>query len=117
MDILIKDGDMVLDKTGAPIYISGDDEILQQALFMIGTKKGAFIYNKEMGIQAVTSPCTQRAMKELESRLKEAVMKIEGVRLFLQDAEELIDGRVKALITLSIGDKEIEAEVITDADL
>ena len=117
MDTQIKDGDMVLDKTGSAVCVFGSDEVFQQALFILGTKKGAFIYNKDMGVEAVCGGCTERSLKELESKLREAVMNIRGLELFLQSAEELIDGRVKALVNLSYMGKQHSVEVIADADL
>ena len=117
MDIKIKDGDMVLDKTGSAVYVTDCEEVFQQALFILSTAKGAFIYNKDMGVEAVTCACTERALKELESKLKEAVMEIGGLEIFLQSAEELIDGRVKAQVTLTYMEKELSVEVIVNADL
>lgn len=117
MDIKIEDGDMVLDKTGAAVCVTDSEEVFQQALFILSTKKGAFIYNKDMGVEAVTSACTERSLKEIESKLKEAVMEIAGLGVFLQSAEELIDGRVKVLVILDYMDKQQSVEVIVDADL
>ena len=117
MDIKIENGDMVLDETGNPVYIDASDEVLQQALFILSTKKGAFIYNKDMGVEAVTCGATQRTRKNIESKLREALMGLNGVSLYLTDAEELIDGRVKAQLTLTFSDKEIDTEVILDADI
>ena len=117
MDIKIKDGDMVLDKTGSAVYVYDCEEVFQRALFILSTAKGAFIYNKDMGVEAVTSACGERFAAQVESVLREAVSSVEGLTLYLQSAEELIDGRVKALVNLEYRDKEQSVEVIIDADL
>lgn len=50
-DVLIKDGDIVLDSSGNTVMLSGIDAKFQRALFCIKAKRGKFIYNRELGSQ------------------------------------------------------------------
>lgn len=117
MDTKIENGDMVLGSTGEAVYVSGRDEAIQRAMFCITVKRGGFVYNKSMGVSAVTSALTERDRKNLEARLKEAVMGIQGLEIFVKCAEELIDGTVKADIAFVYDDAETDAEVIFDGEL
>ena len=117
MDVRIKDGDMVLDPTGNPVYISGAKEAFQRALFLIRTKAGTFVYNKGMGMSAVTSVLTERDRENLRAKLTEAVATVDGMQVYVTSAEELIDGTQKADITLVYKGEEYRAEVTTDGKL
>ena len=117
MDIKIENGDMVLDRTGTAVYISGKEELIQRAMFCITSKKGGFVYNKDMGVEAVVSVATERTIKELEAKLREAVVNVQGVEVFLQSAEEMIDGTIKAEVVLVCGGEEFFREVIFDGEL
>lgn len=48
-DVLIKNGDIVLDSSGNTVMLSGIDAKFQRALFCIKAKRGKFIYNRELG--------------------------------------------------------------------
>lgn len=117
MDTKIENGDMVLDSTGAPVYIDGTEELWQRAMFCITAKKGGFMYNKAMGSEAVTSVLTERDRKNLEARLKEAVVDITGLEVCLSSAEELVDGTIKAEVTFLSDGEEINQEVFFDGEL
>lgn len=112
MDVKIKDGDLLLDSTGSPVEISDSQEILQQVLMCITAEKGGFIYNKDMGVQPVTDVSGERECKRLEALLKEAVTGIEGARLYLDSAQQLIDGKILAEITVTYKEEIMTAEVI-----
>lgn len=112
MDIKIKDGDILLDETGAPVYIDGMEEMLQQVMICITAQKGRFIYNKDLGCYAVTDMSGEREVRRLEARLKEAVLPLKGVQLWVNSAWELLDGGVVADITVSDGTRQITTEVI-----
>lgn len=112
MDIKIKDGDVFLDETGAPVYIDGIEEVLQQVLICITAQKGGFIYNKDLGCCAVTDVSGEREVRRLEARLREAVIPLENVQLWVNSAWELVDGTVLAEITVSDGTQQIITEVI-----
>lgn len=112
MDIKIKDGDILLDETGAPVYVDGMEEILQQVMICITAEKGGFIYNKDLGCCAVTDMSGEREVRRLEARLKESVLPLKGVKLWVNSAWQLVDGGVVADITVSDGTKEITTEVI-----
>lgn len=48
-DVLIKDGDIVLDSSGNTIMLSGTYAKFQRAMLCIKAKRGKFIYNRELG--------------------------------------------------------------------
>ncbi len=112
MDVKIKDGDVVLDATGEPVYIEGIEEIFQQVLLCISVKKGGFIYNKELGCCAVTDISGERRVRNLEARLREAILPVKGAQLFVNYAWELLDGSIRAEITVKYGEREMTKEVI-----
>lgn len=112
MDIKIKDGDMVLDSTGTPVEIEGNEEILQQIIMRITAQKGGFIYNKEMGTEAVTDVSGEKECKRLEAVLREAVADMEGVNIYLDSASQLVDGKVFAQMTVICNEETIPLEVV-----
>ncbi len=112
MDVKIKNGDMVLRDTGEPVYIDGIEEIFQQVMLCISVKKGGFLYNKELGCCAVTDVSGERQLRQLEARLREAILPVEGAQLFVNYAWELVDGSIRAEITVKYGEKEMSKEVI-----
>ncbi|MBQ8000819.1 MAG: hypothetical protein IJ298_06305 [Ruminococcus sp.] len=112
MDIKIKDGDIVLDSTGEAVEIQGDEAVLQQVIMCITAEKGGFIYNKDMGVPPVTDVSGERECKRLEALLREAVSSVEGARLYLDEVEQLVDGRSLASITVTYKDSIMPVEVI-----
>ena len=112
MDIKIKDGDMVLDSTGDPVRIEGTEEILQQIVMRITACKGGFIYNKEMGTEAVTDVSGEKECRKLEVILQEAVADMENVSLSLDCASQLVDGKVLAELTVTCNEEIVPLEVI-----
>lgn len=112
MDVKIKNGDMVLSDRGEPVYVEGIEEIFQQVLLCISVKKGAFLYDKDLGCCAVTDVSGERQVRQLEARLREAILPVKGAQLFVNYAWELVDGRIRAEITLKYGEDEMSKEVI-----
>lgn len=49
MDTLIENGDHETDSRGYPYDICSADEACQRARFILSTKKGSFIYDRELG--------------------------------------------------------------------
>lgn len=117
MDVKIKDGDMLLDASGNPVYVRDSQEIFQRALFLIKTRTGSFVYNKAMGCSAVTSMLTERDRENLKAKLQEAVASLDGLKVCVNSAEELIDGTQKAEISLIYEGEEFLTEVTTDGKL
>lgn len=112
MDAKIKDGDMVLDSTGEPVMISGTEEMLQQVVMRITACKGGFIYNKEMGAEAVTDVSGEKECRKLEVILQEAVADMENISLSLDCASQLVDGKVLAELTVVCNGESLPLEVI-----
>lgn len=112
MDVKIENGDTVLDMTGMPVYTQGFEEILQQVMICITSRKGKFIYNKDMGCSAVTDVSGEREIRRLEARLREAIASVKGAQIYVDNAWELVDGRVRAEITIVYGKHQVSREVI-----
>ncbi len=49
MDTLIRGGDFLTGENGLPIVITGDEELLQQALIYLSIPKGAFVHDPALG--------------------------------------------------------------------
>lgn len=106
MDVKIQNGDMVLDSTGNPVCIDGMEEILQRVRICITAKKNGFIYNKEFGRVAETDATTERGVRNLEAQLREAIISLEGVELFLLQADTLTDGRNRLHIDVTYNNEK-----------
>lgn len=73
-DVLIKDGDIVLDSSGNTVMLSGIDAKFQRAMLCIKAKRGKFIYNRELGshlddVLASKNSSAQRAELEINEAL------------------------------------------------
>ena len=113
MDVKIKDGDILTDAAGNPVYTEdGIDDIFQQVVICVTAKRGGFVYDKELGAEAVVDIAGEREMKRLEASLRSAAAPVSGAEVFLRGACELIDGRVKAEITVTYGTQSKTGEVI-----
>ncbi len=111
-DIKIKDGDIMLDSTGNTVELQGAEAVLQQVIMCITAEKGGFIYNKDMGVPPVTDVSGERECRRLEALLREAVQSVEGAKLYLDSAQQLIDGRILAGITVTYKEEIMPVEVI-----
>ena len=112
MDVLIKDGDMVISASGNPVYIDSKQEIIQRILFALGTRKGGFRYDRNLGMEPFDENLDLRGLRKLEARMREAVLGIEGAEIYLISAERLSWGKMKALLRIVYRDEKWEEEVI-----
>ena len=113
MDVKIKNGDILTDAAGNPLYTEdGIEDICQQVLICITAQKGGFVDNKELGIHRGFDVSTPRGIKCLESQLRRAVADIEGAEIFVKGTEELEDGRKKVQINLQYDSQIKVLEVI-----
>ena len=51
IDVKIKDGDVVTDSTGCPVYAEGADALFRRAVLRLTPPRGSFIYNRELGTE------------------------------------------------------------------
>ena len=49
MDVLLRDGDLVLDSAGSPRYVEGNAELLQRVLLRLTARRGGFAPCPELG--------------------------------------------------------------------
>lgn len=111
MDVKLRNGDMVLDSTGSVVYIDGMEEIVQRVLICVTARKGSFLYQKNLGCDARVDFSTERGMKKLESRLREAILPVAGAELVLREAKSTDEG-IRAFITIIYNDEKMDTEVI-----
>ena len=113
MDVKIKNGDILTDGAGNPLYTQdGIEDIFQQVMICVTAKKGGFVYDKDFGAEAVTDISGERELKRLEASLRSAAASVRGAEVFLRGACELIDGCVKAEITVTYGSDSKTGEVV-----
>ncbi len=61
MDLMIQDGDYILDHTGQPVAVFGEEEAAQRAAMIFSTIKGFFPYDREFGLDLYSlSPDSSR---------------------------------------------------------
>jgi len=116
-DVKIKDGDTVISTNGKTVYTKGTEAVFQRALFCILTKRGRFIYKKDMGFEGTCSPQSRGFEENLQAQLMEALLPIEGIEVYVDGTEEISDSVRKANITLIYEGQEYKTEVIINGEL
>ncbi|MGN0452781.1 MAG: hypothetical protein ACI4GZ_03160 [Ruminococcus sp.] len=111
MDVLIKDGDILTDYTGSPVYISGIEEIVQRVKLCISVEKGKFIYMKELGLDRAQDISSEAGIRNFEAKLREAVALLEGVELQLLSLQNLTETERVAKLNIIYNNESVEAEV------
>lgn len=95
IDVKIKDGDVVTDSTGCPVYAEGADALFRRAVLRLTPPRGSFIYNRELG----TEQCGEdRAHTEL---------------LFAEALAGYADTQVRVL---QIGDGVVSVQLTIDGE-
>lgn len=112
MDIMLRNGDIVTDMSGEPVYIDGMDEILQRVLICIGVEKGSFLYDKDFGMEKPSSLNTPRDIGRLETLLREAIISVGGACVEVVNAEFLKNRKISAYINVIYGEEQRTVEVI-----
>ena len=117
MDIMLKNGDQVFDRQGAPVMLRGKEELLQQAALRLSIPKGTLPWAPQFGSQLHTlalagrgTALSQRAL----SVCRQALLPVKG--LFPQAADcrfEPDSGRLLIQVSLKISGEEYSLEVST----
>lgn len=84
MDILLKDGDIVLDHTGMPVRIEGDRELGQRAVIRLAVKRGSLAYDPSFGsrLHGIKRLGSQKLLEQqVLSAVREALAPIEKLRV------------------------------------
>ncbi|MBQ9680454.1 MAG: hypothetical protein IJV48_07230 [Ruminococcus sp.] len=109
MDIRLSDGDIALTPAGDCEYISGIDEAVQRVRIAVLTKKGSFLYDRELGTDYSGLSRDDSMLREkLDMRVKESCADIDGVQVA---AVRLGYNRQHAIITVKYQNEESYTEV------
>lgn len=109
MDVELKNGVIVLTDSGDYRRISGMDELMQRIRVIALTKKGSFIYDRDLGCDySGLSPQTERLKDHLDMRLKEAAAVIPAAQVTVIDWNK---NTLKATLMVSCGDLTGDMEV------
>lgn len=76
-DIMIKNGDTVINSSGSTVLLEGLDAKFQQAVICISAKLGGFVYDRELGSTVVLQSKTLSA-KQLELLANESLAEMEN---------------------------------------
>lgn len=117
LDVKLKNGDTELDATGALVMITGEEELVQRAMLCLTSRKGGFIYDKNFGLELYTEIDSERGLRILEARMREAVMSIDGLTLNLLSARVDENGRLTAQTEFVYKNKTIKRSVILSENL
>ena len=94
MDTLLKDGDFYLDERGCPVKIEGANELVQQAVLRLTTRKGAFALDKSLGSELYRlRACGKEKLASLaEAYVAQAVLPVNGLELQKVQCEATAQG-------------------------
>ncbi|MDD4808207.1 MAG: hypothetical protein PHU30_06915 [Oscillospiraceae bacterium] len=84
MDVLLKDGDMVLDHRGMPVRIEGNRELAQQAVIRLAVKRGSLPYDPSFGsrLHQIRRFGSQKQMEqEALAAVREALAPMQKLRV------------------------------------
>ena len=76
-DIMIKNGDTVINSSGSTVLLEGLDAKFQQAVICISAKLGGFVYDRELGSTVALQSKTLSA-KQLELLANESLAEMEN---------------------------------------
>ena len=110
MDIKLSNGDTLLGESGKEEYVEGAEEIFQQVLLTISTKKGDFIYDKDYGVRELPQITDDRSIKNAEAYLNEAIVDIHDAVISLQKLRVTASGTV-VRFTVSYKGESMSKEV------
>ena len=128
-DIMIKNGDTVINSSGSTVLLEGLDAKFQQAVICISAKLGGFVYDRELGSTVALQSKTLSA-KQLELLANESLAEMEnafasikdvGGRCTLNDFKQFVRGygaenftikeiALKNRVNLKIFDTKTDAE-------
>ncbi len=85
-DVKIENGDIVLDSSGNTVLLNDFDARFQQAVVCIKSKKGSFVYDRELGSELDSSKNLSAAQTEFE--INAALARFDGVTASVTDSSE-----------------------------
>ena len=77
MDVLLRDGDLVLDSAGSPRYVEGNAELLQRVLLRLTARRGGFAPCPELGSRLYQ--LSSAGERELRAAVEEALYPVREV--------------------------------------
>ena len=117
MDIMLKNGDQVFDRQGAPVMLRGKEELLQQAALRLSIPKGTLPWAPQFGSQLHTLALTGRGTALSQRALsvcRQALLPVKGLSPQAADCRfEPGSGRLLIKVSLKISGEEYSLEVST----
>lgn len=94
MDLLLSDGDICLDARGCEVKAQGTDELIQQALIRLCTRRGSFALNPSLGstLYTLRGLRGERLSSAVFACCQQALAPIAGISLEKTDCRLTIDG-------------------------
>lgn len=117
MDQKISGKDTVIAPSGQPETVDGMDEIVQRVKIACGVRKGAFIYDRALGVDLDGfDPDDEHAAEKLEMLFEEAAVNIPDVSIRVKTVKT--DGKsIKAETEIRRKSQTVTTEVETSGEL
>lgn len=111
MDIRINNRDIVILPSGYPETVSGLDEVIQRVRIKLGARKGAFAYDRSLGIdEGSIAANRQNSCSTAESIINEALI---GTDVYVKvTGVNTMGGDTVVEFTVSDGYDEKNSEVV-----
>ncbi len=112
MSLVLHNGDYIPDGAGGFVRAEGVRELLQQALFRLGCRKGGFAPMPELGSRLYLLHREKPSARDMAAR-QYAMEALEGLPVTVEDASVSMDAENVAhvLVTLSAEGETVSVEV------
>lgn len=111
MEMMLNDGEYVSDGRGGFVRVSGDEEKLQRALFLLTARRGGFLPEPDVGSRLYTLPGIKRS-ERLSAARQFAAEALYGEDVSVENVSVTEDGgEVYIHISLASGDAETSADI------
>ena len=94
---MLKNGDVELDSLGGAIILDGFDAAVQRALICLNSRRGAFIYDRSLGVPVLSPGSGCRIDRQrLEMLINEALAVNDDIYVEVLSADESLKIRINA---------------------
>lgn len=88
-DVLLKNGDVELDSSGGAVILSGFEAAVQRVLICVGSRRGAFIYDRSLGVPQLSPGSGCRIDRQrLEMLINEALAQTDDTYVEVLSADD-----------------------------